>query len=551
MKRKILIAVLSAIAASALCGFVLSGCAKNAHINGEQQPADLPATEQGSETVLPPHEDAETETVLPPHEDAATASGCSHEYSAWTVGFAPTCTSIGYDVRTCEKCGDVDYRFLDAKGHAPKQVNYNQSIHIYECKTCGELVTAEHDFDENDTCTFCNYVADYTLGLIYDLTNNQSYCVWGIYGNFENLIIPSTYKGLPVTEIHNQGFYGCPNLKSVVIPDSVTKIGNKAFFNCSNLTDVTFPKFLEEIGELAFAKCDGLKEITLPENLTTVGAGLFLGCKSLTKVNIPKDWTEIPHSMYVSCTGLENIEIPDHITSIGNTVFANCTALKSVKFGDNVTYIGNNAFRNCTALESIELPENLLEIDNYAFYYCTSLKSVILNKNLTTIKSLAFNFCTALESIEFSESVTHIGNSAFSSCTALKSIKFGESVTYIGNSAFNNTALESVELPASLLEIGSNVFSGMFIKKIVLKEGSTVFGGFGGCETLVEVVLPESITLVCKYALTDCDGLTRITYNGTMAQWKAVEKQSGWKSPDNIITNFFVDCTDGTLEYIW
>ena len=518
MKRKIIIAILSAIAASALCGFVFAGCAKNAHMNDEQPTADLPTVEQG------------IENVLPPHEDTAIESSCTHEYSAWTVGYAPTCTSIGYDVRTCEKCGNTDYRFFDAKGHTPIQVNYNQSIHIYECETCGELVTAEHDFDENETCTFCKYVADYTLGLRFYLTDdNQSYSVCCANSNFENLIIPSTYKGLPVTEIYERGFNNCTNLKSVVIPDSVTKIERQAFYRCSNLTDVIFPKFLKEIGDLIFQNCTALKDITLPKNLTVVGGGIFYGCTALTEVNVPKDWTEIPRNMYMGCTGLENIEIPEQITSIGQAAFANCTSLKSVKFGNNVTYIGKSAFIRCSALENVVMPESLIEIDSQAFFDCASLKSVKLNENLTTLGLATFAYCSALENVEFGNNVTYIGSQMFWFCTAL----------------------ESIELPASLLEIGSSAFSGTAIKKIVLKEGAKVLGGFGGCGTLVEVVLPESLTLICRGALPNYDGLTRITYNGTMAQWKAIEKESGWKSSDNIITNFFVDCTDGTLEYIW
>lgn len=44
--------------------------------------------------------------------------------------------------------------------------------------------------------------------------------------------------------------------------------------------------------------------------------------------------------------------------------------------------------------------------------------------------------------------------------------------------------------------------------------------------------------------------LTEITYNGTMAEWKAVQKESGWKTTDNIITDLTIMCTDGVLEYI-
>ena len=51
-----------------------------------------------------------------------------------------------------------------------------------------------------------------------------------------DIIIPDTYKGLPVTSIGDNAFQYCDSLTSVVIPDSVTSIGDYAFYICSKLT---------------------------------------------------------------------------------------------------------------------------------------------------------------------------------------------------------------------------------------------------------------------------------------------------------------------------
>lgn len=60
----------------------------------------------------------------------------------------------------------------------------------------------------------------------------------------------------------------------------------------------------------------------------------------------------------------------------------------------------------------------------------------------------------------------------------------------------------------------------------------------------------NSVTLIEVRALLNTSALTEITYNGTMAEWKAVQKESGWKTTDNIITDLTIRCTDGVLEYI-
>ncbi|MEE9341728.1 MAG: leucine-rich repeat domain-containing protein, partial [Thermoplasmata archaeon] len=77
--------------------------------------------------------------------------------------------------------------------------------------------------------------------------------------------------------IGRSAFFGCSNLKEVVIPKGVSKIERSAFANCANLQEVSIPRSLESLGEWAFMNCTNLNSITLPES-TSTESHTFLNC---------------------------------------------------------------------------------------------------------------------------------------------------------------------------------------------------------------------------------------------------------------------------------
>ncbi len=70
--------------------------------------------------------------------------------------------------------------------------------------------------------------------LTYDFLEDGTIEITGCDESATEVVIPPEIDGVPVTSIRYNAFYGCSNLTSVTIPDSVTSIGNMAFYECKS-----------------------------------------------------------------------------------------------------------------------------------------------------------------------------------------------------------------------------------------------------------------------------------------------------------------------------
>ena len=86
-----------------------------------------------------------------------------------------------------------------------------------------------------------------------------------------DVVIPATYKELPVIEIADSGFSSYENLKTITIPDGVTRIGNHAFFYNIALTGIVLPAGVANIGDNAFTGCTSLTIVAFKGNITESG----------------------------------------------------------------------------------------------------------------------------------------------------------------------------------------------------------------------------------------------------------------------------------------
>ncbi len=250
--------------------------------------------------------------------------------------------------------------------------------------------------------------------------------------------IPASLKTVTVTggNLRYADFWGCCNVESITLPDSVTTISDYAFEDCVSLQNVNIPAGVTYIGECAFSDCESLTELTIPEKVSDIGWGAFWDCTGLTELVIPDSVTYIDDYAFYNCNALTDITLSENLNRIGESAFSDCYSLQSISIPESVESIGWGAFWDCTGLKRIEIPEGVTSLGDYAFVNCYELQEVVLPGSITTIGESTFSDCYALESIVIPEGITRIGWGAFWDCGSLQSIYIPESLTSFGDFAF-------------------------------------------------------------------------------------------------------------------
>ena len=452
--------------------------------------------------------------------------------------------------------------------------------------TIGNQITeiGQNAFNNCSKIVAVNYTGDIAKWCsinFYDYSSNPLYCARNLYIN--NTLLTKLTIPDDITEIKNFAFYNCDALTQVTIPNSVTNIGESAFNDCDGLTEITIPNNVTNISEKAFYDCSALTQITIGSSVKSIGKSAFSYCSALTSVHSQATTAPTLNSSYnpFFSTSFDLVFIPansteSYIEKWGNgytyieegsdtelsvhvetpgglaaaVIVAGSTPAKVTRlkvtgtlndddFGILKTYMTKLYSLDLSGIANTTLPDK-------AFQDKAALIDIKLPANLTAIPDYAFDACK-FTSIDIPNSVVSIGNCAFYECTSLKEVSLSDNLTSIGIRAFYDcSALGSITIPGSVVSMKDYSFYGCdALKQVNIEDiGKWCAITFSSAsanplyyvnsfyvdnQLVTDLVIPDNVTSVSKYAFTNATNLESVTFGSHV---------------ENIAYDAFQNCTN-------
>ena len=422
------------------------------------------------------------------------------------------------------------------------------------------------------------------------------YGVFRCCDNLKTVMIPKSVKTMEANI-----FSQCPKLDAVTLPASLTSIGTNMFIYCPELEYInvesgnkyyktvdgvlfnksgtviydypngkkdatyTVPSGVVTAEHQAFLRAEHLKHVILPDTMTTVASGLFYGCPALESVYIPKSVKTIKTDSYVTLAG-DCPSFTEFTVDKDNPYFCSIDGNLYNKSGTKLIYyavgkkdetfvipstvktLGKYCFAGANNLKTMTIPKTVTSFGGYEFYGCNGLETVIIEDGITKLTIGLFYQCKALKRVVIPESVTYIDDVCFRDCESLCEAELHSTLTYVGYAAFRYNKFTSLTLPGSVKTVEYATFAlSKSLKTVTLGEGIAKIDedAFYYCNALTEIYIPSTVTYIGENAFQNCTSLKKISFNGTKAEWLAIEKDPKWNRSTG---SYKIYCTDGTLS---
>lgn len=453
--------------------------------------------------------------------------------------------AYGFDFRYPLDPTKPEYKFLGWYLDEQFTTKFDEKVHIKEDTT--ELnVYAKFEYIAQKNLEFTLS----TDGTYYTVTGFKQDSD-GSYTTYDDMVIPSEYKGLPVKAIADNAFKDMARslVQTVVIQEGVESIGSKAFYGANGIRHIELPSTITDIGNEAFEGCYRLISVFDKTNLNLeigsldnggVGyfakdiysdesqAGKFTEDEEFVFYELPnatKDMYLVDYAgRYVETLTLpsqygykiqsgafihhsfENLVIKSNVAEIGDFAFYNIYKLQTVTYAkqglySGLQYIGDSAFADCRSLQSIDISADITNIKDNVFQDCDKLKKINFDRYISDWRHFATGWASDVSNnceIQCRDGIVDKYGESFE-CPAgtsgieYKYYEYDETYRVVGMGTANTN---SIVIPRR--------YNGCLVTSI--DENA-----FKGNKEITSIVIPNSITYINNNSFADCTNLTYVT----------------------------------------
>lgn len=181
---------------------------------------------------------------------------------------------------------------------------------------------------------------------------------------------------------------------------------------------VHIPSYLNDIGTEAFPE-NTVLVYTDSDDLYTDSFGAVYSADRKTLITYP---FSNKYTYY---------NVPEGTVTIGENAFSGNSNLRGIALPDSLRTIENGAFRDLR-ISSLEIPEGVTTIGDHAFEYCISLRSVSIPDSVSSIGKYAFRYCSSLENMKLSSGIKVVPEGMLNGCHSMKLFEIPDGITEIG-----------------------------------------------------------------------------------------------------------------------
>jgi hypothetical protein len=339
-------------------------------------------------------------------------------------------------------------------------------------------------------CVYEGIIDNNTGIILPHILNIRAFIIF--YDKLIGVIIPSS-----ITVIGDNAFnISNNNILFVIIPNSVTTIRDNAFFNCIKLTNIIIPKSVLTIGKDAFNGCISLNYIVISNSVRTINTNALNYCSNLSSITVSTTTLDLrlnntnnysirkinvvflDGESYSQKSNLYN-EIQTYI----NSGLITQDKIQIINFSEDTEYISGN---NVNAEDTFTTVAIIDELQN-------NIEPIYPIHSYTSRSRYVYKYYND------STSNTYINLLNETSKTKILFANIPIGVTSIADSLFSGCeSLIDIKIPDSVTTIGNEAFFNCGLTNIVIPDSVTTIGNkaFISCYELTNITIPNGVTSI-------------------------------------------------------